>query len=301
MSDTATEPQPTEETEPARPRFERPDLLERAQPGPARGRRPRRRAAADRGRRRLGQDPGPHPPHRPPDPRPGRLAVRDPRHHVHQQGGGRDEAAGSAALVGPVAQKMWVSTFHSACVRILRRDGAAARATRRRSRSTTRPTRSGSRATCSATSTSTPSGSRPGRCTPSISAAKNELRRRRRVRATGARTIFERRIAEVYREYQDRLLQGRGHGLRRPARGQPVELFREHPDVARALPAAVPAHPGRRVPGHQPRSRTSSCCCSPPSTATSASWATTTSRSTGSAAPTSATSSSSRRRSPTPP
>src|SRR6187455_3242177 len=27
-----------------------------------------------------------------------------------------------AELVGPVAQKMWVSTFHSACVRILRRD-----------------------------------------------------------------------------------------------------------------------------------------------------------------------------------
>src|SRR5215217_3591029 len=27
-----------------------------------------------------------------------------------------------AALVGPVADKMWVSTFHSACVRILRRD-----------------------------------------------------------------------------------------------------------------------------------------------------------------------------------
>src|SRR5206468_7723651 len=27
-----------------------------------------------------------------------------------------------AALVGPVAAKMWVSTFHSACVRILRRD-----------------------------------------------------------------------------------------------------------------------------------------------------------------------------------
>src|SRR5688500_1343862 len=28
-----------------------------------------------------------------------------------------------AALIGPVAQKMWVSTFHAACVRILRRDG----------------------------------------------------------------------------------------------------------------------------------------------------------------------------------
>src|SRR5690242_7708628 len=27
-------------------------------------------------------------------------------------------------LIGPVAEKMWVSTFHSACVRILRRDAA---------------------------------------------------------------------------------------------------------------------------------------------------------------------------------
>ena len=27
-----------------------------------------------------------------------------------------------ATLVGPVAERMWVSTFHSACVRILRRD-----------------------------------------------------------------------------------------------------------------------------------------------------------------------------------
>src|SRR5690242_4235094 len=29
-----------------------------------------------------------------------------------------------ASLAGPVAKKMWVSTFHSACVRILRRDAA---------------------------------------------------------------------------------------------------------------------------------------------------------------------------------
>ncbi|RBP98344.1 ATP-dependent DNA helicase PcrA [Bifidobacterium aemilianum] len=28
-----------------------------------------------------------------------------------------------SSLIGPVAQRMWVSTFHSACVRILRRDG----------------------------------------------------------------------------------------------------------------------------------------------------------------------------------
>ena len=37
-----------------------------------------------------------------------------------------DEMKGRVAeLVGPVARKMWVSTFHSACVRILRRDGEA--------------------------------------------------------------------------------------------------------------------------------------------------------------------------------
>ena len=30
-----------------------------------------------------------------------------------------------AALVGPVADRMWVSTFHSACVRILRREAKA--------------------------------------------------------------------------------------------------------------------------------------------------------------------------------
>ena len=32
-----------------------------------------------------------------------------------------------AALVGPVARKMWVSTFHSACVRILRREAGGHR------------------------------------------------------------------------------------------------------------------------------------------------------------------------------
>ena len=46
------------------------------------------------------------------------------------------------ALVGPVAEKMWVSTFHSACVRILRRD-ADRLASRPRSPSMTSPTRFG--------------------------------------------------------------------------------------------------------------------------------------------------------------
>jgi hypothetical protein len=47
------------------------------------------------------------------------------------------------ALVGPRARAMWVSTFHSACVRILRRE-AERLGLRRASRSTTPPTPSGS-------------------------------------------------------------------------------------------------------------------------------------------------------------
>ena len=45
-------------------------------------------------------------------------------------------------LVGPVAQRMWVSTFHSACVRILRREAKAIGVPVVVSRSMTMPTRS---------------------------------------------------------------------------------------------------------------------------------------------------------------
>ena len=46
-------------------------------------------------------------------------------------------------LVGKRARIMWVSTFHSACVRILRKEIATSSASSRTSRSTTPPTRSG--------------------------------------------------------------------------------------------------------------------------------------------------------------
>ena len=49
-----------------------------------------------------------------------------------------------AGLVGGRARVMWVSTFHSACVRILRAEAKHARPAPRRSRSTTPPTPSGS-------------------------------------------------------------------------------------------------------------------------------------------------------------
>ena len=56
-----------------------------------------------------------------PAPVEGCLAEPDPRHHVHEQGGRRD-ARPCAGLVGEKVEGMWISTFHSACVRILRRE-----------------------------------------------------------------------------------------------------------------------------------------------------------------------------------
>src|SRR5687767_10786791 len=108
------------------------------------------------------------------------------------------------ALIGPVAQKMWVSTFHAACVRILRRDGGrlgypssftiydqadAVRLTGYVLRDLNID----------------PKRFPPRSVHATISAAQNDLID---PVAYGerARTIYERRIGEVYREYQARLL-----------------------------------------------------------------------------------------------
>ena len=107
------------------------------------------------------------------------------------------------ALVGPVARKMWVSTFHSACVRILRRDAGrlgypsnfsiydqadAERLTgyviRDLHLDAKKFTARGVHAV--------------------ISAAKNDLVLADDY-AAKASSIFERKIADIYREYQARL------------------------------------------------------------------------------------------------
>ena len=109
-----------------------------------------------------------------------------------------------AALVGPVAQRMWVSTFHSACVRILRRDAKllgypssftiydqadALRLTGYVLRDLNLDTKKLPPRTVHA----------------AISTAKNELLDFETYR-TRAKTVYERRIADVYAEYQRRLL-----------------------------------------------------------------------------------------------
>ncbi|MGH9123809.1 MAG: DNA helicase PcrA [Acidimicrobiales bacterium] len=109
-----------------------------------------------------------------------------------------------AALVGPVAQRMWVSTFHSACVRILRRD-----ATRLgyKSSFTIYDEADASRLVAYVLRdlNMDPKKLPPKAVHGMISTAKNDLIDFETY-AAQARTIYERRIGEVYREYQSRLL-----------------------------------------------------------------------------------------------
>src|SRR5438067_89130 len=131
-------------------------------------------------------------------------------------------------LVGPVAHRMWVSTFHSACARILRREAGQL----------------GIRSSFSIYDQSDsvrlvdyvrrdlnldPKRFPARRLASQISALKNELVTAEQAldRAAGP---ADRRVAEVYREYQRRLLEGSAADFD-DLLLLAVRLFREHPDV----------------------------------------------------------------------
>ena len=133
-----------------------------------------------------------------------------------------------AALVGPVAQKMWVSTFHSACVRILRRDGHRLGFP---SSFTIYDQADAQRLTGYVVRDLGLDAKRfpPRQVHAVISAAKNDdlgpdaYRQR-------AEVIFERKIADVYVEYQARLLKAGAMDFDDLLRNT-VELFRTEPEV----------------------------------------------------------------------
>jgi DNA helicase-2/ATP-dependent DNA helicase PcrA len=133
-----------------------------------------------------------------------------------------------AGLVGSVAQKMWVSTFHSACVRILRRDGKALGFP---SSFTIYDQADAVRLVGYVLRDQNVDPKRfpPRGVQAAISAAKNELISVEEY-AERAGSIFERRIAEVYREYQARLHQAGAMDFD-DLLTQTVRLFVEHPDV----------------------------------------------------------------------
>jgi DNA helicase II / ATP-dependent DNA helicase PcrA len=133
-----------------------------------------------------------------------------------------------ASLVGPVAHRMWVSTFHSACARILRREAA----------------RVGLRSSFSIYDQGDavrltdyvrrdlnldPKRFPPRQLHARISAYKNELVTPEEV-LEGAETKAAQRYGEVYREYQRRLLEASAvdfDDLLLLA----VRLFRDHADA----------------------------------------------------------------------
>ena len=109
-----------------------------------------------------------------------------------------------AKLVGPVAEKMWVSTFHSACVRMLRRDahrlGYGQSFTIYDQADAVRLTQYVLRDL-----NVDPKKFPPRSVHAVISAAKNDLVGAPEYQQRAA-NIYERRIGEIYAEYQKRLL-----------------------------------------------------------------------------------------------
>ncbi|HEY5154426.1 MAG TPA: UvrD-helicase domain-containing protein, partial [Acidimicrobiales bacterium] len=133
-----------------------------------------------------------------------------------------------AALVGPVAEKMWVSTFHAACVRILRRDGKLLGYP---SSFTIYDQADAVRLTGYVIRDLNLDAKRfPSRSVhAAISSAKNEGLD---VEAYAARAgvIFERKLADIYREYQARLERAGAMDFD-DLLGNAVRLLRDHPDV----------------------------------------------------------------------
>ncbi len=131
-------------------------------------------------------------------------------------------------LVGPVADKMWVSTFHSACARILRYESEAigfpSSFTIYDQADSVRLTRYICR----------DFGLDPKQMPPrsihaAISAAKNEMMSVAQYKDRAA-NMFERRIGEIYDEYQERLRRAGAMDFD-DLLGTTVDLFKQQPDV----------------------------------------------------------------------
>ena len=132
------------------------------------------------------------------------------------------------ALVGPVADKMWVSTFHSACARILRYEheaiGFPSSFTIYDQADSVRLTRY-----ILNDFKLDPKKMPPRSIHAAISAAKNEMIGVAQYKDQ-ASNVFERRIGEVYGEYQERLRRSGALDFD-DLIGATVGLFQREPDV----------------------------------------------------------------------
>ncbi len=155
------------------------------------------------------------------------------------------------ALVGQAAEGMWISTFHSACVRILRRE-AERFGSRSRSRSTTPRTPCAPQADHQGARGGLPRADRRRRGVEDLEAQERAAGRRhlrpehQRERPAGGH------VHGGVPALHERAPPGERLRLRRPHRADRLPVPRV-PRGRRALPAPLPVRPGRRVPGHQPR------------------------------------------------
>ena len=131
-------------------------------------------------------------------------------------------------LIGPVAEQMWVSTFHSACARILRYEAEfsnfPASFTIYDQADSVRLTNAILRSRNIDTKKMPPRSVHAA-----ISAAKNEMLSVAQY-TDRANNVFERRIGDVYGEYQQRLQQSGAMDFD-DLLVNTVELFRNQPDV----------------------------------------------------------------------
>ena len=224
-------------------------LLDGAQRAPAGRRHLWRRTAADPGRRRIRQDARPDAPDRLPGRDRRGAAKRDPRDHVHQQGGRRDAGAGRAA--GRQTRPRDVGD-DLPC-------GLRANAPRPRRPARLHPP---------------VHDLRPGRLAPAGQALPRGERRRpqavhsggdpqpdlgrqepparRRGLRTAGRVVLRADGRRRLPQLRARAAPDERDGLRRSA-GAGGQRARAVPGGPRGVPGGVPADPRRRVPGHQPR------------------------------------------------
>ncbi len=157
---------------------------------------------------------------------------------------------GSPSSSGPTADEIWVSTFHSACVRILRREapriGYANSFSIYDSSDSLRLIRMILKDLNIDEKRLPPRG-----VAAAISNAKNKLMDAG-LFSDFAENPYEKRIAEVYTEYEKRLAEQSAFDfddlIMRTGRG-----LRQASRRARALPGPLPSRADRRVPGHEPR------------------------------------------------
>ena len=169
------------------------------------------------------------------------------------------------ALVGRSARAMWVTTFHSACARMLRADaerlGYSRGFTIYDEADSLRMLKR-----CMAELGVDPKRYPPRAIRAQISGAKNQLVDADAY-AEAQGSVFEETVRRGLRALREADARGQRDGLRRPPgpHRQRDGAVRGGP---RALAPRLPPRPRRRVPGHQPRPVPAAAAALPPSTAT---------------------------------